>query len=443
MPDLSPMTGDGQDSAASDRVNANAEFWTEWETKREEQLRQRAIERGELPPDEPAPRAGNRFGLFRRARVPQDASAAPESATAEPAVSTETEDDRSAQEAPRTGADATGSVPDQSGYWTEWNVNRREQSALDQQESKLNLGRTRRRFVLLGILLFIVGIGIGAGGAYWRFREDRLAIAVNGKPISQSEYVRLLEIDGGVRALNRIIMQEEVLQYAAKNGMLPKPEQIKARISEMKSRPDFSAYLSQTRQTAADLERTVRLQLATEAVTTQGVQVSDAELFAFYRANTDPANRSSLYCTPTVATVRAIVLPTREQVDQVQRELSLGVPFDAVARKYSHDPSGAQGGELPPITQGRTKLAQLPSVETAIFSLAPGQMSAAVPYQRGWAIFRCESRTPATTKPFDAVKEDCRRELMMRKGLAGNGQRVSSEFQDFQKRSSLILLRSP
>jgi parvulin-like peptidyl-prolyl isomerase len=329
------------------------------------------------------------------------------------------------------------------GYWTDWASKRRVEHSVEKKKTRESLTTARRKFWLLGIVIFAVGLGVGGGAVAYHLRADRLAIAVNGKPISQTEYIRRLEIDGGAASLKRIITQEEMLQFAAKHGLLPTQAQIHARILELKRHPDFQSYLTQSRQTLVDLERTVSYQLATEALTTQGVQASDAEMSSFYRANIDQSNPRSLYYAPDTATVRVIIGMSKPALEKAIGELHMGVSFETVAKHYSKDVSAQNGGLLPPIAKGRTKLTTLPGIEHAIFRLKQGSNSPPVPFLTGWAIFHCETLTPAHTKPYDEVKDDCRRQVLMKKGLAGNSARLSSEFVEFQKKSNVINMRQP
>jgi foldase protein PrsA len=329
------------------------------------------------------------------------------------------------------------------GYWTDWASKRRVEHSAEKKETRQTLVKARRKFVLLGIVIFGCGVALGSGAVAYHFRADRLAVAVNGHAISQSEYVRRLEIDGGQAALTRIITQEEMLQFAAKHGLMPTDGQIHSRIAEMRKKPDFTNYLTQSRQTFEDLNRTAAFQLATEALTTQGVQATDAEMQEFYKTNIDQSNPNAQFYTPKVATVRVIISMSMSDLGEAIHELHLGFSFDTVARHYSKDQSASNGGLLPPITEGRTRLASLKNIERAIFRLTPGARSAPVKFMKGWAIFHCESMTPATTRGYDEVKEDCRRGVLMRKGMVGNSARLTTEFQDFQKKSSIINLRQP
>lgn len=50
--------------------------------------------------------------------------------------------------------------------------------------------------------------------------------------------------------------------------------------------------------------------------------------------------------------IRALTVKTKEDVEEVQRRLADGEPFESVARDLSVDPSKADGGRLPPVVRG-------------------------------------------------------------------------------------------
>lgn len=53
------------------------------------------------------------------------------------------------------------------------------------------------------------------------------------------------------------------------------------------------------------------------------------------------------------AHVRHILVPQEQQCQELKERIEKGEDFDALARKFSHCPSGNYGGDLGKITEGR------------------------------------------------------------------------------------------
>lgn len=74
----------------------------------------------------------------------------------------------------------------------------------------------------------------------------------------------------------------------------------------------------------------------------------------------------------------------RARAEQALARLAAGEEFGAVARELSDDPSAASDGDAGIIARGQV----LPPLESALFALAPGEMSGLVELPVGYAIVR-------------------------------------------------------
>lgn len=93
---------------------------------------------------------------------------------------------------------------------------------------------------------------------------------------------------------------------------------------------------------------------------------------------------------------RHILLPTEEQAKQVISELKGGADFAALAKKYSSDPGGPNGGDLGWFKKGE----MVPEFADAAFSLKPGQFTEKPVHTRfGWHVIQVleTKREPAPT----------------------------------------------
>jgi len=88
--------------------------------------------------------------------------------------------------------------------------------------------------------------------------------------------------------------------------------------------------------------------------------------------------------------------------DVLKQAKAPGADFAALAKKYSQDDaSAANGGDLNYFGRGR----MVPEFDTAVFAMEPGQISDLIKTQYGYHIIKLTDKKPATTKPFEEVRQ--------------------------------------
>jgi len=144
------------------------------------------------------------------------------------------------------------------------------------------------------------------------------------------------------------------------------------------------------------------------------IKISDEDAKKNYDANVDsfkhPAQmqvRHILLLAPP-STPKEVADKALAQAKDIQAQLKKGGSFEALAKKYSQDPTTAQkGGELPWFAQG----AMVKPFEDAAKTLKPGQVSDPVRTQYGWHLIKLVGNRPAGTVPFDQVKDELKKRL--------------------------------
>jgi peptidyl-prolyl cis-trans isomerase D len=92
----------------------------------------------------------------------------------------------------------------------------------------------------------------------------------------------------------------------------------------------------------------------------------------------------------------------RSKAEAALKEARSGRDFAAAAKKYSEDPSAAQGGELGWISPGQL----LPALDQAVFALKKGEMSGILESPLGYHIFKAEDvKQEKTTALKEATPE--------------------------------------
>lgn len=128
--------------------------------------------------------------------------------------------------------------------------------------------------------------------------------------------------------------------------------------------------------------------------------VTDGDLRAYYQANLDQF-RSEEY------RVQQIFISARRQDaalrgQNIYSQLEKGVPFERLAREYSDDPSGAQGGDI-----GYVKKEDLiPELRQALNLLVPGTYSHPIQTPYGLNIVKLLEVRKSEAPPFESVKDE-------------------------------------
>jgi peptidyl-prolyl cis-trans isomerase SurA len=88
----------------------------------------------------------------------------------------------------------------------------------------------------------------------------------------------------------------------------------------------------------------------------------------------------------------------------VYARLREGEDFGALAKEYSEDPSGKDGGNLGALKRGELA----PEIEAAILKLNPGQYSAPFRSAVGYHLFKLESKETLTGDAYAQTRNQVR-----------------------------------
>lgn len=294
---------------------------------------------------------------------------------------------------------------------------------------------------LFSSMLFFGGLAIGAVGVYVVMKQRRGAsdtiVAVRGVPITQQNFFHRMETQVGGATLNQLVSEQLILQYVhEKHISLPYPE-VQARAKQIMQQPGFQTAMTERHLTVPDVEQMARVALAKEALFGADVTVSEDEVKAYYRLQSDPNNPRAPYYFPESAHIAVIATFDEGQIRKAYRELLAGKPIADAAKTYSTDKSGANGGSVPPVLRGRSFLSSDPDLEKAVFALEPGEMTPPKKSGNHWYIILCHDQDPARTTPFAEVKEQCEREVKVIKAAKTNLTQVAADFAKFRKKANI------
>jgi hypothetical protein len=297
------------------------------------------------------------------------------------------------------------------------------------------------KVILLAASLFAVAAGQA---------QSEMMIEINGEKVSRAEYVRRMEYlpgigkatrDGnfvevfpGLATVDFIINERLTLQIAKERGVEPTAADVDAELAMIQRRePGLLERFMATGRTKDEYRAVVKFNLAQFKLQTEGVLVTDTEVKNLYDLAKDVR-----FTRPPMVRLRVIAVNTDAESKEVDAELKAGKSFAATATLFSKDVSSRAGGMY-----GDIPLEQLSAnVKDAVTKLKKGDMTAWLKSSDTLlAKFFVEEVFARTTRPLDAdLKEDLRRELLVRKGTAKND--VSKLLKDARQKAD-IKIASP
>jgi foldase protein PrsA len=301
----------------------------------------------------------------------------------------------------------------------------------------------RRYLTILGFLLTLIfGLTIGALVTRQRYKAQKTIVTINGQIITQDDFVHRMEIASGAQTLQRMANEMLQDQYAKQLGVAVTQAEVNARYNQMRSRPEFAQYLANTHQSPEDVMNQIRLELIVNKIVGKNVPVTDAEVDRYYKEQIDRNNPQARFYTPPRVTIAVITTRNKERVLKAKRELDQGQDFTSVAAAYSDDmTSKDHGGELQPITKGRTIYSKIPGLEKLVFGMKVGEQIGPIPFGPLWSIIRCLKQEPEVILSREQVDYECRVGAMMAKLPKSTAARIRSDYITFQQKASIHTFR--
>lgn len=213
--------------------------------------------------------------------------------------------------------------------------------------------------------------------------NNKLLAEVNGKKIySNDVYAFMSNIEGGARFQNEegikvladeMVNQEILLIDAYKMG-IDKDEEFQRELKLV--------------------EENMLKNYAMHKIFEQ-VDASDEELKSYYEENKEIISPNTTY------TASHILLDDEAKALEVLGEIEKGLGFDEAARKYSKDPSAANGGSLGTFPKG----VMVKEFQEGLDALKVGEISKPVKSQFGYHIIKLDNINNEEAKAFEEVKD--------------------------------------
>jgi parvulin-like peptidyl-prolyl isomerase len=235
--------------------------------------------------------------------------------------------------------------------------------------------------------------------------------------VNVSPLVLRRESAGGI-ALNQLINERLLIEWAEKTKSLPSQEELQAELKTVKEQPDVRLILNRGTLTEEQLLYNIKIQLTRFRIATVAVSLDVGEAEAFYKKNI--AN----YSVPERWGLSVIRTMSEARRDTVQKALKAGQEFAEVAKQYSEErTTGTRGGEMGVINAKGSGLPE--AVVSAIKEINIGEVTPPIRLEVGkagqtakvpaWVFFRLTSRNPEEILPFEKVQKMVERDALLTK----------------------------
>lgn len=135
----------------------------------------------------------------------------------------------------------------------------------------------------------------------------------------------------------------------------------------------------------------------------ESVKLDEKEVEKYYEANKETLNPPVLY------EAYHILVNDLSEAEKIKAEIDKGLEFAEAAKKYSIDPSKANGGSLGKFPKG----VMVKEFQDGLDSLEIGEVSKPVKSQFGYHLIKLQNKENVDTPSFDKIKDQVYQRLLM------------------------------
>ena len=203
--------------------------------------------------------------------------------------------------------------------------------------------------------------------------------------------------------ITQLVDRELILAEASRLDIRLSPDEFDAALAVIRginSSADFEQDLQESGKNPELWRDILTFQLLvtklTEAVVTPRIDISEAEIEAYYHNHREDFRR------PAEVRVHQMLFAGRDAALEVKKHLQDGADFATLARKNSLSPDREDGGNLGYFSAGHLP----PEFDEVIFSLPLRQVSDPVASPYGFHLLMVDRKRSAGLRPFAAVKDE-------------------------------------
>jgi parvulin-like peptidyl-prolyl isomerase len=202
--------------------------------------------------------------------------------------------------------------------------------------------------------------------------------------------------------LRHLIEQRLMLQEARRANVSVTPEEIAERLDTIKARfgseEEFEEMLAQSQLPKEQLKQQIREQLMVKRLIDvkirSAITISPRDVakeLSLHPELAKPGDRVLASHLLIRVTENRSEEQARALIEDLHRQLAEGADFASLAKRYSEDANGAEGGVMRWVAQGEL----LPELDATLFSLKAGELSSPIQTRLGFHLVRVDERRPA------------------------------------------------
>ncbi|MBI4056080.1 MAG: peptidylprolyl isomerase [Elusimicrobia bacterium] len=201
-------------------------------------------------------------------------------------------------------------------------------------------------------------------------QTDPVVANVNGRTISQSEFLQRLVAASGTQTLNQMVDENLIAQEVERLKIKPNPKEVGNRLQRIRQQfKDDKTFESQLQKSGTSLEAVkaqIGFQVARDTLVRRlaKIEVSAGELRDFFEQNKDKLG------SPESIHLKHILVKTEQEGNDLLIAIKAGADFGRLAQEKSLDEaSRTREGDIGSVTRGMLQ----PEMEKVAFGLKPGE----------------------------------------------------------------------
>ena len=222
------------------------------------------------------------------------------------------------------------------------------------------------------------------------------------------------------RLLQTIIENRIQLQQAEREKITVEDSEVQDQLNEIMKKvnaltaKEFEEVMKQQGLTLEGVKKRIRDQILVQRVTRRKValriSVTEQEIDAYISANRDKLETGlkfearHILFLPEAAQGEDGWEAARKKAEQVYGQVKEGKDFAALAKEYSEDPSGKDGGSLGQLKRGELT----PDIEAAILRLQPGESSPPIRSAVGYHLFHLDTKETLSGEALTQARSQIR-----------------------------------
>ncbi|MDR9854427.1 peptidylprolyl isomerase [Paenibacillus sp. VCA1] len=262
-------------------------------------------------------------------------------------------------------------------------------------------------WMVVSLVLAIVLVVVLIKPPFAKGVSSEAVATVNGEKITKDKLYGALVKVGGTQTLDTLISETLLNQELSKKGLKVTQADIDKEKAFIKKQygdeETFQSALAQSGMSEEDFNDQMEMQAKLRKLLEPEVKVTDEDVKKYFEEN------KASFDTPEEVKASHILVATKEEAEDILKQLKNGADFAKLAKEKSTDPgSKDQGGDLGYFPRGK----MYKEFEDAAFKLKDGELSGVVKTQAGYHIIKKTGYKAAHTATLDEKKADIKEQLI-------------------------------